>query len=139
MRISRLEAEFVEFVPEHLSPGVLYVSRRYSTAAHLCCCGCRMEVVTPLNRAKWHLSERGGSASLSPSIGNWSYPCQSHYWIEGGLVRWAGAMSPAAIAAVKERDRKDARAYSSGRGGRMATIWQSFANAVRTAYSRIRQ
>ena len=101
MRLARLEAEFVEFIPEQLAPGVLYVSRRYSTAAHLCCCGCGLEVVTPLNPAKWQLSERGRGVSLSPSIGNWGFPCQSHYWIDGGQVRWAGAMSPAAISAAR--------------------------------------
>ena len=139
MRISRLQAEFVEFIPEHLAPGVLYISRRYSTAAHLCCCGCGLEVVTPLNPAKWHLSEQGGKVSLSPSIGNWSLPCQSHYWVEEGLVQWAGAMSPAAIAAVKARDRKDARIYSRGRAGRLAAFWENFTDAVQTAYSRIRR
>jgi len=124
MRIGRLEVEFVEFVPEQLAPGVLYVSRRYSTAAHLCCCGCGLEVVTPLNPAKWRLSERGGRVSLSPSIGNWSFPCQSHYWIEGGEVRWAAAMSPAAIAGVKARDRKDAARVSRARRGRWAAAVQ---------------
>jgi len=124
MRIARLEAEFVEFIPEQLVPGVLYVSRRYSTAAHLCCCGCGTEVVTPLNPAKWHLSERGGRVSLSPSIGNWSFPCQSHYWIEEGVVRWAGAISPAAVAAVKAQDRKDAARVSRTKRGRWAAALQ---------------
>ncbi len=138
MRLARLEAEFVEFIPEQLAPGVLYVSRRYSTAAHLCCCGCGLEVVTPLNPAKWQLSERGRGVSLSPSIGNWGFPCQSHYWIDGGQVRWAGAMSPAAISAVKARDRKDAKIYSRGRGG-LGAVWQGIANAGRDVYSRIRR
>jgi hypothetical protein len=31
--------------------------------------------------------------SLSDSIGNWSFPCQSHYWIEHSRVHWAGAWS----------------------------------------------
>jgi Family of unknown function (DUF6527) len=121
-RLTRLKPEFVEFIPDQLEQGVLYVSRRYSTAAHLCCCGCGLEVVTPLNPAKWHLSEQGGTVSLRPSIGNWSFPCKSHYWIEGNSVRWAGAMSPAAIAEVKARDRRDAELLSAVPMGRLAGI-----------------
>jgi len=30
-----------------------------------------------------------GVVSLAPSIGNWSFPCNSHYWITGNEVRWA--------------------------------------------------
>ena len=106
-RIAHLRPQFVEFIPERLEPGVLYISRRYSTASHLCCCGCGLEVVTPLNPAKWRLAEHRGSVSLAPSIGNWSFPCRSHYWIANNKVRWAAAMSPELIAAVKARDRRD--------------------------------
>jgi hypothetical protein len=88
-----MKHEHVEYIPEDLQPGMLYISERYATASHLCCCGCRQTVVTPLNPAKWRLTERGGKISLSPSIGNWSFACQSHYWIEGDRVRWAGPMS----------------------------------------------
>lgn len=111
-RIDQISPEFVEYIPEHPRPGVLYVSRRYATALHLCCCGCGSEVVTPLNPAKWHLKEDGGRVSLSPSIGNWSFPCQSHYWIDRNSVRWAAAMAPEVIAAVKARDRRDAAAMA---------------------------
>lgn len=119
-RALRIQPFFVDFIPEYLEPGTLYVSRRYSTASHLCCCGCGLEVVTPLNPAKWRLIEYGGSVSLHPSIGNWSFPCKSHYWIEANRVKWAGAMSPAAIANVKARDRHDAAALTRPRG-----FWQS--------------
>lgn len=107
-RTDRLRCEFVDFIPENLEAGTLYVSRRYATASHLCCCGCGLEVVTPLNPAKWHLVERVGTVSLTPSVGNWSFPCKSHYWIKNNTVRWAGAISPDQIAAVKQRDRRDA-------------------------------
>lgn len=107
-RQTHVQAEFVEFIPERLEPGKLYISRRYSTASHLCCCGCGLKVVTPLNPAKWRLTESRGTVSLYPSIGNWGFPCQSHYWITEGRVRWAGAMSPEMIAAVQYRDRRDA-------------------------------
>src|SRR5260370_27004744 len=121
-RIAQIQPTFVEFIPEHLDAGVLYISRRYSTASHMCCCGCGLEVVTPLNPAKWRLAERAGAVSLAPSIGNWSFPCKSHYWIMGNRVRWAGAMSPEMIAAVKLRDRFDAAEFGKLRGGRARAI-----------------
>lgn len=121
-RVSRLQPKFVEFIPEHLKVGVLYISRRYSTASHLCCCGCGLEVVTPLNSAKWRLTERAGTVSLVPSIGNWSFPCKSHYWIMGNHVRWADVMSPKLIAVVKVRDRFDAVELGKHRSGRVRAI-----------------
>lgn len=107
-RQAHIQAEFVEFIPERLEPGKLYISYRYSTAAHLCCCGCGHEVVTPLNAAKWHLIESNGTVSLYPSIGNWSFPCQSHYWIIESLVHWASALSPELVTVARERDQRDA-------------------------------
>jgi len=106
--INLLRPEFVDFIPERMDQGVLYISKRFSTAVHLCCCGCGLEVITPLNPAKWRLIEKQGAVSLYPSVGNWSFPCQSHYWIEENQVCWAGAMSPEMIAAVKAGDRRDA-------------------------------
>ena len=106
-RIDRLVARHVELIPEEILPGVLYVSGRYRTATHLCCCGCGREVVTPLNPAKWRLREADGKVSLAPSIGNWGFPCQSHYWIEAGRVEWARAFSQDRIRAVQARDRRD--------------------------------
>jgi hypothetical protein len=32
----------------------------------------------------------GRSVSLTPSIGSWSLPCHSHYFLTRGKVRWAG-------------------------------------------------
>lgn len=107
-RLHRLEAEFVEYVPDKLQSGILYISRRFSTASHLCCCGCGLEVVTPLNAAKWRLVEHSNSVSLRPSIGNWGFPCRSHYVIDCGRVNWAGAFDAKQIAAVQARDRCDA-------------------------------
>lgn len=103
-RITRLDCQHTEFIPERLQPGVLYVSKRYSTASHLCCCGCGQEVVTPLKPSKWKLSEKGGTASLWPSIGNWSFPCQSHYIIRDGRIVWAKQFSKRQIALVQSQD-----------------------------------
>ena len=87
-QVSHVEHQFVDFVPETLSEGVLYVSMIYATAIHKCCCGCGNKVVTPLDPNQWMLTFDGHSISLSPSIGNWNYPCRSHYWICGSNVNW---------------------------------------------------
>jgi hypothetical protein len=104
--LAALIPEFVELIPEQLREGVLYISRRYRTASHLCCCGCKHEVLTPLNSAKWHMTEHtDGSVTLSPSIGNWHLPCRSHYLLIKNCVHWAEAFSDAQIAAAQRRDR----------------------------------
>lgn len=92
MKIDHFRNEFVEFVPDKLEDGVLYISMPYRTVAHLCACGCGKEVVTPLSPTDWQLSFNG-AVTLSPSIGNWNFPCRAHYFIRGGNVRWAGDMS----------------------------------------------
>jgi hypothetical protein len=129
-RLTRLETQLVEFIPELLEPGVLYVSQRFSTASHRCACGCGREVVTPLNPAKWRLSGAPGAASLSPSVGNWAFACRSHYWIEAGRVRWAGAMSEREIAAVQTRDRRDAETYARTREGWLRRTGRRFAGGL---------
>jgi hypothetical protein len=102
-----LRPEFVQYIPDRLEEGVLYISRRYRTASHLCGCGCGLEVVTPLNPAKWALTKHpNGSVSLMPSIGNWSFPCKSHYYIVNNRVSWAGAFTQEQIALVQRRDQK---------------------------------
>ena len=84
-----LEHRFVQYIPEALDEGVLYISVEFATASHACCCGCGNEVVTPIDPVGWTLSFDGVTVSLSPSIGNWQLSCQSHYWICRNRVRWA--------------------------------------------------
>ena len=84
-----LKHEFVEFMPSDPKAGVIYVSMRFGTASHLCCCGCGNKVVTPLRPTDWKLIFDGKSVSLEPSIGNWSFACRSHYWIRNNRVQWA--------------------------------------------------
>ena len=81
--------EFVEYVPRELKDGVVYVSIPFATVIHKCCCGCGQQVVTPLAPSQWTLSFDGKSISLYPSIGNWKFPCKSHYWIKNDRVSWA--------------------------------------------------
>lgn len=83
-----LTFEFVELIPDELKERTLYISPIYSTALHKCCCGCGREVVTPLSPTGWQLTF-DGTVSLYPSIGSWSLPCQSHYFIRNNKVVWA--------------------------------------------------
>ena len=103
--------EFVECIPDKLQEGVLYISLPYATAVHRCACGCGNDVVTPFSPTDWHLMFNGETVSLAPSIGNWSFPCRSHYWIEGGRVVWAARWSDEQIAQERERDARRKSAY----------------------------
>jgi hypothetical protein len=100
-----LAHEFVKVIPSELEARTLYVSMDYATVVHKCCCGCGREVVTPLSPTDWKLTYDGASISLSPSIGNWSFECRSHYWIDKNTVRWAGQWSKEQIEAGRARDR----------------------------------
>ena len=93
--------KFVELAPEELEPGVLYISIPYTTAVHKCFCGCGFEVVTPLSPSDWRLIFDGKTVSLEPSIGNWGFECQSHYWITRNQVRWAEKWSVRRIEAAQ--------------------------------------
>lgn len=85
--------KFVQYIPDELEDGVLYVSLEWRTACHRCMCGCGSEVVTPLGPSEWRLIFDGETVSLDPSVGNWSFPCRSHYWITRSRVVWAAAWS----------------------------------------------
>lgn len=98
--------EFVDLIPDDLDEGVLYISIPYSTASHRCACGCGKEVVTPIKPTDWSLTWNGEAATLNPSIGNWSQPCQSHYWIIENRIIWAKKWSPSKIEANRIKDRK---------------------------------
>jgi hypothetical protein len=107
MRVARLTHEFVDHFPDALEGGVLYVSLPFASVAHLCCCGCENEVITPLAPHDWQLTFDGETISLTPSIGNWSFDCQSHYWVTRGKVRWAPLWTPEQVASGRARARRD--------------------------------
>ncbi|MFZ2303760.1 MAG: DUF6527 family protein [Minisyncoccia bacterium] len=87
--MKKLTHKFVTNIPEDIQDGTLYISIEYATVIHKCACGCGIEVVTPLSPTDWRLTFDGETASLYPSIGNWSVPCQSHYWITNNEIAWA--------------------------------------------------
>jgi hypothetical protein len=106
MRHTRLDHRFVEYIPETIEPGVLYISITYATAVHKCCCGCGLDVVTPLTPTDWQMTFDGATVSLSPSIGNWDFPCRSHYIIDRARVVIAPPWSDRQVAAERHRDHR---------------------------------
>lgn len=108
---TRISHQFVVAIPTDLEDGTLYISIEYSTAVHKCLCGCGNEVVTPLSPTDWKLVFDGETISLDPSIGNWSFDCKSHYWIEGNMVRWAPRWSTEQIEQGRAQDRQAKKQY----------------------------
>ena len=101
----KLKHEFVDYIPDNLVNGRLYVSIRFGTAAHLCACGCGEEVITPLGPSEWKMVYDGVSVSLKPSVGNWGFHCRSHYWIDRGEIRWARSFNDLKIEQVRKANR----------------------------------
>lgn len=104
IRHKTVRHEFVETVPAEREKGTIYVSIPFATAVHNCLCGCGAKVVTPIKPHKWVLTFDGETIGLDPSVGNWSFPCQSHYIIRRGKVIVAGPMDKPQVAAVRARD-----------------------------------
>ena len=111
-----LSYEFVKSIPKELEERTLYVSMHYATVAHKCCCGCGREVITPLSPTDWELTYDGDSISLSPSIGNWSIECRSHYWVHKSIVKWEALWSRSRIKAGRVYDRKAKEAWYARSG-----------------------
>jgi len=107
----RFRHEVVAALPEALRPLTLYITTDGDVAGHLCACGCGREVITPLSPTDWSISFGRQGATLMPSIGNWAFPCRSHYFIENGAIWWAGDMSDRAIARGRVRDKASKQQY----------------------------
>lgn len=114
-------------MPKDLKPYVLYVSKEYNTAAHLCACGCGSKIRTPLGATEWTFVETEDGPTLSPSIGNWQQQCQSHYLITSGRIYWADKWSSEQIeegrlSENKNRDRYY-KALQSNKKGLIHKLW----------------
>jgi hypothetical protein len=134
VKVTVLRPEYVEHLPEQLEQGVLYICEAFDATAHKCCCGCGEDVYNKLGPARWRLIKLpDASVTLYPSIGNWNYPCRSHYWIRSNRVIDAGWMSARAITAAQRDDRRERDRYlaalnSSAKGG--ASWWQRASTLV---------
>lgn len=107
----RFRLESVRYIPAQLEPGVLYVSREFEIAVHLCACGCGTKIRTPLGATEWSVKKTKNGPILDPSVGNWQEPCRSHYWIHRGKVKWADGWSQEQIAAGRRREEQRRAAY----------------------------
>jgi hypothetical protein len=142
MRQTTLTPEFVEYIPRQLDDGLLYVSILYCTAVHKCACGCGNKVVTPISPADWHMLFDGEALSLFPSVGNWEFPCQAHYWIRSNRVVWAKPCTSEQIARGRAREDRARQEYFARRSGHDPSNEQPQSGTIRrhfpaTLFSRI--
>lgn len=114
-RVDRYRVINVTEMPRQKEDGVVYVSKKHRVAVHLCACGCGNKSVTPLNRSQWTISISAGDPTLWPSIGNWGFPCRSHYIISNGQVRWSSAWSRDEVHLGAQHDRDDRDHYFAKR------------------------
>ena len=105
MRTQHYVAQFVKSFPTPMDPGVLYISSTYSTAGHICPCGCGREVVTKLSPARWKIIF-DGEISLKPSVAAMGLPCNSHYFITRGQVDWHAKLDAVQAARAQVADRR---------------------------------
>lgn len=106
-----LTFSFVESIPHLLEEGILYITVEYKTAVHLCVCGCGNKVITPITPNHWKLTYDGKTVSLSPSIGNWSFECKTHYWIKHNEIIVAPSWSEIQIDESRNSDFKSIKKY----------------------------
>lgn len=85
------EVRYVTYLPPHedIEAGVIYISRKYKTAVHLCACGYGCESVTPFGSSHgWEFRNNGPKITLSPSILNSNCPHKAHYFIRNNEILW---------------------------------------------------
>ena len=114
-KLTNIKLRRVRYVPKELEPGILYVSEEYGAAVHLCACGCGRKVSTPLRPPRWVLDETATGPTLNPSVGNWEFPCQSHYWIREGRIDWSEKWTAKQVAAGRRAGERRQLKYFEGR------------------------
>ena len=86
------------YLPDTMIPfnemeyGKIYISEKYNTSTHRCLCGCGEKTVLPLNHDGsnfgWDLIKKNDIISFTPSIGNFNFPCMSHYIITKNVANF---------------------------------------------------
>src|SRR5262245_20756508 len=91
------EVVFVEELPEHLTPAIVYVlgEKQYLWSVVLLCpCGCGESLHMSLHddsRPRWRISDhRDGTITLFPSVWR-QVGCRSHFFLRRGRVEWCSA------------------------------------------------
>ena len=134
----RFELQKVRYIPAQLQAGVLYVSKEFSIAVHLCACGCGSKIRTPLGPTEWSVRKTRRGPTLNPSIGNWQEACRSHYWIRDGEIRWADRWSPEQISASRQDEDRRRAAYYAARDPSLNEILHRFWRRIRNLFPRLR-
>ena len=137
--ISRLDLEFVGHIPDVLKDGTLYISMGYATAIHKCACGCGHEIVTPLSPIDWTLTFDGVSVTLDPSIGNWSYSCQSHYLIIKNRIVWSDRWSKSRIQRNRQEYRELVEQIDADRLAKEPSIIPRGVSSLKRGFTRLVQ
>jgi hypothetical protein len=114
-RISMIRPEFVEFVPKGTRRRRLVRVDPVQHGVHKCACGCGNKVTLPISPAKWRYLWNDERISFWPSVGNHSFPCKSHYWIEQNQIEWTLTMSTGEIEKNRASDRAERRRYLESR------------------------
>lgn len=85
-----VEPVFVELMPDFYEHGKIYISETYNTSKHLCLCGCGNMAIMPLGGGRWWtlVKERNGNVSFIGSVGNYQFPCKSHYIITNNVANF---------------------------------------------------
>jgi|TARA_R110000782_G_scaffold80846_3_gene159792 hypothetical protein len=109
--MERIKLLKVHYLPKELEEGFLYVSEEFGVAGHLCPCGCKNKIITPLDPTEWSFKEFNNKPTLFPSIGNWQLPCKSHYWITDGVIEWSYQWSEEQIIEGREAEEEKRKSY----------------------------
>lgn len=109
--MERIKLLKVHYLPKELGEGFLYVSEEFGVAGHLCPCGCKNKIITPIEPTEWSFKEFNNKPTLFPSIGNWQLPCKSHYWITDGKIEWSYQWSEQQIIEGREAEEEKRKTY----------------------------
>lgn len=121
-RTTRYTAEFIESFPTPMKPGILYISTSFSTAGHLCPCGCDQVVVTKLSPARWRITF-DGKVSLWPSVAATGLACNSHYFITRGEVDWHRNLTPVQEERAREADQRAVELQRPQQDSFLKRVW----------------
>ena len=90
LRKVEIKPEYVNMMPliDDMEENTLYISEEYGVAIHRCLCGCGSPTITPLGSHGWSITEKEGKVSMVPSIGNFNFPCRSHYIITKNIANF---------------------------------------------------
>ena len=89
-KIKKVRPVFCDELPSYkdtVTEGLIYISKKYEIAMHLCPCGCGGESVTPFNEGEWKLTiDESNKVTLYPSILNTNCPNKAHYHIKSNHI-----------------------------------------------------